>query len=38
MYQDKLASFKKQLQQLSEGTHPEYSRKVKRLEVQYRER
>jgi len=38
MYQDKLASLKKQLQQLKEGTHPEYNRKLKRLEGQYKER
>lgn len=38
MYQDKLASLKKQLQQLNDGTHPEYNRKLKRLETQYRER
>ncbi|XP_011640740.1 sin3 histone deacetylase corepressor complex component SDS3 isoform X2 [Pogonomyrmex barbatus] len=38
MYQDKLASLKKQLQQLNEGTHPEYNRKLKRLEAQYKER
>ncbi|XP_014467830.1 PREDICTED: sin3 histone deacetylase corepressor complex component SDS3 isoform X1 [Dinoponera quadriceps] len=38
MYQDKLASLKKQLQQLNDGTHPEYNRKLKRLEAQYRER
>lgn len=38
VYQDKLASLKKQLQQLKDGTHPEYNRKVKRLEAQYNER
>jgi len=38
MYQDKLASLKKQLQQLNDGTHPEYNRKLKRLEMQYKER
>ncbi|XP_058800509.1 sin3 histone deacetylase corepressor complex component SDS3 isoform X3 [Phymastichus coffea] len=38
IYQDKLSSYKKQLQQLKDGTHPEYNRKVKRLEAQYRER
>ncbi|XP_050447419.1 sin3 histone deacetylase corepressor complex component SDS3 isoform X2 [Cataglyphis hispanica] len=38
MYQDKLASLKKQLQQLKDGTHPEYNRKLKRLEAQYKER
>lgn len=38
VYQDKLASLKKQLQQLKDGTHPEYNRKIKRLEAQYNER
>ncbi|KAK2578026.1 hypothetical protein KPH14_008443 [Odynerus spinipes] len=38
VYQDKLANLKKQLQQLKDGTHPEYNRKLKRLEVQYKER
>ncbi|XP_046997979.1 sin3 histone deacetylase corepressor complex component SDS3 [Schistocerca americana] len=38
MYQDKLASLKKQLQQLKDGTHPEYNRKLKKLEQAYRER
>ncbi|XP_011503271.1 PREDICTED: sin3 histone deacetylase corepressor complex component SDS3 isoform X2 [Ceratosolen solmsi marchali] len=38
IYQDKLASLKKQLQQLKDGTHTEYNRKVKRLESQYKER
>lgn len=38
VYQDKLASLKKQLQQLKDGTHPEYNRKLKRLEDQYKER
>ncbi|CAH1378570.1 unnamed protein product [Tenebrio molitor] len=38
MYQDKLASLKKKLQQLNDGTHHEYNRKVKKLESQYRER
>ncbi|XP_012219600.1 sin3 histone deacetylase corepressor complex component SDS3 isoform X2 [Linepithema humile] len=38
IYQDKLASLKKQLQQLKDGTHPEYNRKLKRLETQYKER
>lgn len=38
MYQDKLASLKKQLQQLKDGTHPEYNRRVKKLEYQYKER
>lgn len=38
MYQDKLASLKKQLEQLKDGTHSEYNRRVKRLEHQYHER
>ncbi|KAJ4440025.1 sin3 histone deacetylase corepressor complex component SDS3 [Periplaneta americana] len=38
MYQDKLASLKKQLQQLKDGSHPEYNRKLKRLDAAYKER
>lgn len=38
MYQDKLAMLKKKLQQLHDGTHHEYNRKVKKLEYQYKER
>ncbi|KAL1502070.1 hypothetical protein ABEB36_007270 [Hypothenemus hampei] len=38
MYQDKLATLKKKLQQLRDGTHPEYNKKVKKLEAQYHER
>ncbi|XP_058827834.1 sin3 histone deacetylase corepressor complex component SDS3 [Topomyia yanbarensis] len=38
MYQDKLASLKKQLEELRSGTHPEYLRRVKKLEHQYNER
>ena len=38
MYQDKLAQLKKQLQQLKEGTLPEYMKKLKKLDQQYRER
>ncbi|XP_026329901.1 sin3 histone deacetylase corepressor complex component SDS3 [Hyposmocoma kahamanoa] len=38
MYQDKLASLKKQLQQLEDGVHPEFLRRVKRLEHQLHER
>ncbi|KAM3961253.1 LOW QUALITY PROTEIN: sin3 histone deacetylase corepressor complex component SDS3 [Aphomia sociella] len=38
MYQDKLANLKKQLQQLEDGIHPEYLRRVKRLEHQLHER
>jgi len=38
MFQDKLAQIKKQLQQLEEGTLPEYLRRLKRLEQQHKER
>lgn len=38
MYQDKLASLKKRLQQLKDGTHHEYNRKVRKLEYLYKER
>lgn len=38
MYQDKLASLKKQLQQLRDGTHPEYNKKMKRLDAALKER
>ncbi|GLH01146.1 Sin3 histone deacetylase corepressor complex component SDS3 [Gryllus bimaculatus] len=38
MYQDKLANLKKQLQQLKDGSHPEYNRKLKKLDIQYKER
>lgn len=38
MYQDKLSTLKKKLQQLKDGTHCEYNKKVKKLEFQYRER
>lgn len=38
MYQDKLAQLKKQLQQLQEGTLPEYLRRLKRIEQHYKER
>ncbi|XP_017775606.1 PREDICTED: sin3 histone deacetylase corepressor complex component SDS3 [Nicrophorus vespilloides] len=38
MYQDKLATLKKKLQQLEDGTHYEYTRKVKKLNEQYEER
>ncbi|KAK9889534.1 hypothetical protein WA026_006889 [Henosepilachna vigintioctopunctata] len=38
MYQDKLASLKKKMQQLKDGTHHEYNKKVKKLEQQYKER
>lgn len=38
MYQDKLANLKKQLEELRAGSHPEYIRRVKKLEHQYNER
>lgn len=38
MYQDKLANFKNQLEQLKNNTHPEYIRRVRKLELQYKER
>ncbi|XP_068629750.1 sin3 histone deacetylase corepressor complex component SDS3 [Battus philenor] len=38
MYQDKLVNLKKQLQQLEDGVHPEFLRRVKRLEHQLHER
>ncbi|XP_066257769.1 sin3 histone deacetylase corepressor complex component SDS3 isoform X1 [Euwallacea similis] len=38
MYQDKLATLKKKLMQLSDGTHTEYNKTVKKLEAQYIER
>lgn len=38
MYQDKLGNLKKKLQQLRDGTHHEYNRKVKKLEYQFKER
>lgn len=38
MYQDKLASLKKQLQQLKDEIHPEYVRRLKRLEQIYQDR
>lgn len=38
VYQDKLANLKKQLQQLKEGTHPEYNKKLKKLDIAFRER
>ncbi|CAH2086051.1 unnamed protein product [Euphydryas editha] len=37
-YQDKLVNLKKQLQQLEENIHPEFLRRVKRLEHQLHER
>ena len=38
MYQDKLAQLKKQLTQLKDGTLPEYMKKMKKLDQQYKER
>lgn len=38
MYQDKLASFKKQLDEVTIGSHPELLRRLKHLERQYHER
>lgn len=38
MYQDKLASLKRQLEDLRQGTHPEYMKRVRKLDQQYKER
>ncbi|KAL4825583.1 hypothetical protein H8958_004945 [Nasalis larvatus] len=38
MYQDKLASLKRQLQQLQEGTLQEYQKRMKKLDQRYKER
>ncbi|KAL4223576.1 Sin3 histone deacetylase corepressor complex component SDS3 [Mactra antiquata] len=38
MYQDKLAFLKKQLKQLEDGTLPEYLKRNKKIDQQYRER
>ncbi|XP_033748298.1 sin3 histone deacetylase corepressor complex component SDS3-like isoform X1 [Pecten maximus] len=38
MYQDKLAHLKKQLQQLQEGTLPEYIKKRRKIDQQFKER
>ncbi|KAK3595712.1 hypothetical protein CHS0354_025334 [Potamilus streckersoni] len=38
MYQDKLAHLKKQLQQLEDGTLPEYIKRNKKIEQQHKER
>ncbi len=38
MYQDKLAQLKKQLTQLKDGTLPEYMKKMKKIDQQYKER
>lgn len=38
MYHDKLAYFRKQLEELDHGVHPEFLRRVRKLEIQYNER
>ena len=38
MYQDKLSHLKKQLQQLKDGVLPEYTKKLKKIDQQYKER
>lgn len=38
MYQDKLSNFKKQLEELKNNSHPEYIRRLRKLEFQYKER
>lgn len=38
MYQDKLSYFKKQLEDLDNGVHVEFLRRVRKLEQQYNER
>lgn len=38
MYQDKLENLKKQLEDLKNEAHPEYTKRVKKLEQQYKER
>ncbi|XP_068206065.1 sin3 histone deacetylase corepressor complex component SDS3 isoform X2 [Palaemon carinicauda] len=38
MYQDKLAQLKKQLQQLRDNSHPEYNKKMKKIDATYKER
>lgn len=38
MYHDKLAYFRKQLDELDNGVHAEFLRRVRKLEVQYNER
>lgn len=38
MYQHKLASLQKQLEELKQHTHPEYIRRLKKLEYQFKER
>ena len=38
MYQHKLASLNKQLDELKSFSHPEYMKRLKKLEYQYKER
>ncbi|XP_030848163.1 sin3 histone deacetylase corepressor complex component SDS3 isoform X2 [Strongylocentrotus purpuratus] len=38
IYKEKLATLKKQLQQVMDGTHPELNRKLKKMEQQFKER
>lgn len=38
MYQDKLATLKKQLKQLEDGIHPDYMKRLKKLEHTYQTR
>uniref|UniRef100_A0ABD2WMU7 Sin3 histone deacetylase corepressor complex component SDS3 n=1 Tax=Trichogramma kaykai TaxID=54128 RepID=A0ABD2WMU7_9HYME len=38
IYQDKLATLNRQLQQLKDGVHPEYCRRLCKLEAMYQER
>lgn len=38
MYQDKLADLKEQLRQLHQGTHPDYVKRLRKLETAYAER
>ncbi|XP_054723539.1 sin3 histone deacetylase corepressor complex component SDS3-like isoform X3 [Uloborus diversus] len=38
MYQDKLANLKKQLQQLEDGVHPEYLKRLKKLDQSFQTR
>ena len=37
MYQDKLAQLKKQLAMLEEGSLPEFAKRTKKIEQQYKE-
>lgn len=38
MYQEKLSSLRKQLQSLKDGIHPEYNKRLRKLEQSYKER